>query len=223
MPVPVFQAPVGAPTTSAGATSRTTALPTGFAAGNLLLWATATKNNANHVYPAPWTKFGQINSGAGWTSSLAWKIAAITDGAGTVTWAGSAACISQIWRYSGTDPINPWGAAGGASIGTGTAHTSVGFTSTRANSLALLIDMTAVNTALGAIVGWTTNVSDGTGGATAVRLDALTKPMPTINTASGTVFPTGGNAAWIEYQLEILSPLVPGAGMAFSNMPMLGM
>src|SRR3974390_3550513 len=195
MPIPVFTAPVGTFTTSTGAIGLTPPLPVGFAAGDLFVWLTASKNNATHTYPAGWTKVGQATSGAAWVVSMAWKVAVSGDTAGSVTWTGSVACASQVWRYTGVDATTPLGAPA-TSVGTGSPHISSSITTTRANSLVGLFDVAASNTALGALTGWTRDVSNGTGGGVGIHFDEQSKGIANANTASGAVGPTGSAGAW---------------------------
>ena len=222
MPIPIFATPVGTFTTSTGATALAPPLPVGFAAGDLFFWMTASKNNAAHTYPAGWGTL-QTNSGAAWTVSVAAKMAVSGEVAAAVSWTGSAACASQVWRYTGVDATTPFGVLGTVSTGTGSPHISSSITTTRANSLVIVVDAAASNTALGALTGWTHDLSNGTGGGVGIHFDEQSKGIVAVNTASGAVGPTGSAAAWVEQQLEILSPVVVVPLRIFPNMPMLGM
>lgn len=177
----------------------------------VLLAAVTSKNNAVHsTATAGWTKLVQTNSGASFTASL-W-IAAETAAAPTFTWTGSVACSAQIAYWADIDnPLDVAAITAVASTSTGATnpHTSTGFNSTRANSLAVYVDVSAANTALQSTVGWTEDVDNGSatdGGRTVFGHKALA----TIGTASGGQSITGAVAAWVNWQLEIVPTVAAG-------------
>jgi hypothetical protein len=205
MAVPAFGASGTLGAASTG-TSISPALPSR-AAGNLLVGIVATKNNATHTWPAGWTKVSQTNSGASWTVSWAWRIATNTaaDGPPSVSWTGSVANTGQLWTYTGNDGSAPIGAASAAATGTVSPHTSTSITSTRDSSLAIYLDACATNTALTTPSGYTSHVSS-TSATSVTAINSGDKTVTASGTATGAISTAGGAAAWVEIQVEILSP-----------------
>lgn len=197
----------GTRVSSAGATSAVPALPASLVTGNILLAICGTKNNATHTTATSgWNKIDQRNSGTGWTVSLFWRKVDGTQTAPTITWTGSVANFAIQYQFNGTDPNNPIGAFLGNN-GTTSPHTNAGITGTRANSQVIYIGGAAANTAYGATTGWTER--EDTGSNTGATRQVVGERNTRINSgdASGSTSSTGAAAAWVMYQVELLSPL----------------
>lgn len=200
---PVFIA-AGTRSQSAGATSLNPSKPSVQGQNGLLLCVVTSKNNATHSCATPgWAQVGsQVNSGANFTASL-WRAA---EGAGnpTITWAGSVACSAQIAYY--TDPQNTVDTTLGTpstNNGTGATHSTTAITTTRDNTLAVYIDVSAANTACATPAGWTEQ--NDTGSATdAGRTVFGDKAVATSGSSSGAISVTGANAAWVQIQVEVM-------------------
>lgn len=210
------QQSIGAFAASASAAALTPGLPTVDTNGNGgLLAICVSKNNAVHsTATSGWSKITQVNSGASFTVSL-WK-AAQGSAAPAFTWTGAAACSAQISYY--TDPQNTVDAAGiallgAAGSGTTSTHTSAGGNTTANNVDAVYIDVCAANTAVGTPAGWTED-SDA-GSATSVTRHVFgEKAVATSGTASGAISVTGGNAAWVQFQVQIAGTAAAAAMQA---------
>jgi hypothetical protein len=207
----------GARATSAGAATIAPAKPTVDGAGGILLAVVTSKNNATHsCSTSGWVQIGvQVNSGASFTASL-W-VAAESAAAPTFTWTGSVACSAQISYY--TDPANSVfigsSVIGAASTGTTSPHSSAAITTDAANTLAILIDVAAANTALTAPSGWALDVSNGS--ATDVgRTTFGSKSVATSATSTGAVSSAGAAAAWVQWQIE-LKGATAAAGLSVSK------
>jgi hypothetical protein len=168
-----------------------------------LLAVVTSKNNAVHACADPaWVKVDQQNSGASFTASL-W-IAAASAAAPTFTWAGSVASSAQIFNYSaGEGPID---VAAGASLSVTTGatnpHTSSAIVSTREGSLAVYVDVVAVNSGAPAPAGWDEKIDSGSatdGGAHHVG----DKAFATLGGSSGAISISAGAAAWVQWQVEM--------------------
>jgi hypothetical protein len=200
---PAFGAAGTRSSASSGA-SVTPALPTGIAAGMLLIAAVGSKNNAAHTWPAGWVKQDQQNSGTGWTVSWAIRIATGSDSAPAVTWSGSVANFGQVWRYTGSDQADPIGAVT-HNAGTSSPHSCTGFTSTDDNSTATYLDGSAANTALTTPSGYTSRISNGSNtGST--HNDSGDKSLGASGSSSGSISTAGAAAAWVMWQIELLAP-----------------
>jgi hypothetical protein len=201
--MPAFVA-VGTRATSAGAATISPAKPTIVGnAGGVLLAVVTSKNNAVHsCSTSGWSLVGsQINSGASFTASL-W-IAAEGAAAPTFTWTGSVACSAQVAYY--WDSLGPMDVSVSASSnanGTTSTHTSAAFTSTRANALAVYIDVAAANTALATPAGWTEQVDAGSA-TDAGRTVWGDKVLGASGSSSGAISVTGAAAAWVQWQVEL--------------------
>jgi hypothetical protein len=224
---------------SAGATTLTPALPAQDTnPKGVILAICATKNNAVHsTATSGWVNKTQVNSGAGWTVSL-WAAPA-GSAAPVFTWTGSVACSAQCVYYS--DPQNTMSAAGVSVLGTpgtGTTspHTSAGANTTAAAALVAYIDACAANASAGTSAGWTELFDNGS--ATSVsRFVWGDKQVPTSGTASGAISITGGVAAYVQFQVQLIGDtppagfqvtkefmgawLDPPGGVDFSKMEML--
>lgn len=212
---PAFRV-AGARAQSAGATSIAPAKPAVDGQNGILLCVVTSKNNAAHsTGTSGWSQIGaQINSGANFTASL-W-IAAESAGAPTFTWTGSVACSGQICYYS--DPANVVSTSIGASAsnsGATATHSSAAFTSTQNNSLAVYVDVAAAATALTNPSGW--SADSDTGSATdAGETSFGSKAIAASGSSSGAISVTGANAAWVEWQIELLGQ-TPTAGFQISR------
>lgn len=199
---PVFSSSGALALTSSG-TSLAPAKPTVDSAAGLLVASVCSKNNATHTTVTPgWTKIAQTNSGASFTASI-W-IALESAAAPTFSWTGAAAGHAQIAYYS--DPAN--GVNNGISVtgttgsGTTSTHTSTGFNSDAADTLAIYTDACAANTAIATPAGWTENVDNGS--ATSTTRQAFgSRSLAASGSASGNVSIVGGAAAWVQFQIEI--------------------
>jgi hypothetical protein len=205
MTFPAFGA-AGTRSSASSGTTSTPALPSGITAGQCLIGIVGTKNNATHNWPAGWTKVDQQNSGSSWTVSWAIRIATGSDSAPAVTWTGSVSNFGKVVRYTGTDPVWPIGAFL-HNAGTTSPHSTATNTTTRNSSLNLYLDASAANTALTTPSGYTSRVSEGS--ATGTTHDDLgDKQVANAGTSSGAISTSGAAAAWVEWQIELLSPLI---------------
>ena len=203
---------------SSGATSLSPALPASRTTGNLLIAVAGSKNNFAHTCTtAGWTKFAQQNSGTAWTVSL-WvyrRTQGGVDGSETApaitVGTSSVACFAQVIQYSGTfDPTDFLGGEVNVNTGTGSTHSCNGIVTTADNSLVIYIDAAAANTALNTPAGWTENLDNGSNtGAT--RNANGSKAIETAGTSSGNISVSGANAAWVMWQIELRSQVVPHA------------
>ncbi len=196
---------VGTRNASAGAASIAPAKPTVNGQNGILLAVVTSKNNATHsTATGGWSQIGtNVNSGASFTASL-W-IAAESAAAPTFTWTGSVACSGQIAYYS--DPAAVTSSTIGASTnntGSTSTHSTSAIVTTANLSLAVYIDVAAANTALTSPGGvWTQN--NDTGSATdAGRTTFGSQSFATSGTSSGAISVTGANAAWVQWQVEVL-------------------
>lgn len=204
---------VGTSAVSAGATSRTPALPASRTNGNILIAVVGSKNNATHsISGSGWASLAsQTNSGTGWTVSYWWRVVDGTEAAPTISWTGSVACFGQIVQYTrqNSDTAAPFGTIGTAGTGTGATHTSTGFNSTRNNSLIIYLDAAIANTAIATPTNWTERFDAGS--ATSVtRFAGGDRTLTTSGSASGNISVTGAAAAWVQRQFELLEPILTG-------------
>jgi hypothetical protein len=213
---PVFESSTPG-SASASATTLTAPLAGVSTNGNGIFIAyCVTKNNAAHsCSTGGWSLVNQTNSGASFTCSV-W-VAAQSAAAPVFTWTGAAAGLAECQYYA--DPQNTMSTTvtllGTPGTGTGTTHSSAGGNSTANNIDAIYLDVCAINTALATPAGWTEN-SD-TGNTTAgIRRVYGEKSIATSGTASGAISVTGGNAAWIQFQLQIVGS-TPSAGFQVSK------
>lgn len=211
---PIFRA-AGSRSQSASAASIAPSKPAVDGAGGILICVVQSANNGVHsTATGGWSKLGQQNSGAGFTASI--FVAAESAGAPTITWAGSVACAAQIFYYA--DPHNTTDTTLGAnsvSSGTTSTHTSTAVNTTRNNSLMIYVDAAAANTGLAVPSGWTEDADNGSG--TDGGDDATgSKSVATSGTSSGAISVTGANAAWVQWQIEIMGS-VPTAGLQASQ------
>jgi hypothetical protein len=114
--------------------------------------------------------------------------------------AGSA----QIAYYSDAANVVNNGVSVSGTTGTGSTstHTSTGFNTDADNALALYLDACAANTAIATPSGWTEDL-DGGSATSATRQAFGSKSIATSGTGSGNISVTGGNAAWVQFQIEI--------------------
>lgn len=200
---PIFRGN-GAVAATASGTSLAPAKPTLDTNGNGAQLAIVTsKNNATHsTATSGWVKIAQTNSGASFTASL-W-IAAEGAAAPTFTWTGAAAGSAQIVYY--TDPQNTMHngvtVSGTTGAGVTTTHTSTGFNTDADNALAVYVDACAVSTAMAQPSGWTEDLDNGSG-TSATRHVFGSKSVATSGSGSGNISVTGGNAAWVQFQIEL--------------------
>lgn len=199
---PAFQG-VGGLSVTAGAASLAPAKPAVDGQNGLLVAIVCSKNNATHsTATSGWSKIAQTNSGASFTASI-W-IAPESSGAPTFTWTGSAAGHAQIAYYSDAANVvnNGVSVSGTTGTGTTTTHTSTGFTSDATNALAIYADACAANTAIATPSGWTED-ADGGSATSATRQAFGSKSIASSGSGSGNISVTGGNAAWVQFQIEI--------------------
>ena len=192
---------------SAGATTLNGSVPASLVDGNILISHISVKNNETiTVSGTGWTKWNQVNSTAGFTDCLAWCLVSGTPPSCTFTWSSSVACRTITYQYSGT-ARNPFGASL-SNTGSTSTHSNSGITTTRNNSMVIYIDGCAANTALATPAGWTENEDTGSSTA-AIRGTMGSKAITSSGSASGSISVTGGNAAWVMWQIE-LKPLELG-------------
>lgn len=211
---PVFPA-VGARAQSAGAVTLTPAKPSVMTTGGVLLAVCQTKNNAVHATATPgWVNIGQVNSGASFTASL-W-IAPESAAAPVFTWSGSVACGAQVaYLVSGSGNLDSAAGASSNSNGLTGTHTSTSVNTTRNDSLVLYVDAAAANTATATPAGWTENVDNGS--ATDAGHNSFgSKAVAVSGSASGAISISGANAAWVQWQVEIMMA-APAAALAASK------
>ena len=211
---PIFNS-VGTRSTSAGATSRAPAKPSAASANGLMLCVVTTKNNETHsTATAGWALLSQVNSGAGFTASL-WHAKGDAV-APTFTWTSSVACSAQISYYD--DPANVVDVVLGATTsnsGTTSTHSTSSVNTTRSNSLVVYADVAAANTALATPSGWTEDVDAGSA-TDAGRSTWGSKAVASSGSASGAISVTGANAAWVQWQVEVMGEAAP-AGFQVSE------
>lgn len=180
------------------------AKPTVDGAAGILIAVVASKNNTTHTTSTTgWSKLTQVNSGANWTVSIFY--AAESAGAPTFSFGATVAGHGQIFYYA--DPANSvdlvlTSSASSSSTGATSTHTSTSINTTRDNSLVVYLDACSVSTALATPAGWTENIDNGSA-TSATRQGAGSKSVATSGSASGAISITAGNAAWVQYQLEI--------------------
>lgn len=197
---------------SAAATSRTPGLPASRANGNVLLCVCVSKNNTTHaITGAGWAAvpgFSQF-AVANMTVSLWYCIVDGSEGTPTISWSGSVACGAQIIQYTRAVEASPapFGTIGTKNNGATATHTSTGFNTTRANSLAIYFDLTIANTAVSTPSGWTEQFDAGSGPA-AIRIAGGAKSVATSGTGTGSISLTGAGSQWLQFQLELLEPVV---------------
>lgn len=197
---------IGAGSTSAGATSRNPGLPASRSNGNLLIAICASKNNATHTWSGTgWVKFDQVDSGASFTVSLAYRIVDGAEAAPTASWSGSVAAAAAIVQWSGTDGGNPFDGAHNSNTGSSTTHSVSEVTTTRADSRVIYIDWCAVATELATPSGWTEN-SDLSSVTPDIERTVGGKNVAASGSGAGNISVTGGNAAWVMWQIELRSP-----------------
>ena len=198
-----FYVTTGARAQSASAATLTPAKPTIEQSGGVLLAVVTSKNNATHATATSgWTRVGaQVNSGASFTASL-W-IAPASAAAPVFTWTGAVACSAQVAYYFDlAGPMDVSVNASSVNAGTGITHSCFGFNSTRANALAVYIDVAAGNLVLAQPTGWTERVDGGS--ATDVgRTVWGDKALGAAGSASGAISVAGANAAWVQWQVEL--------------------
>lgn len=210
---------VGTRSQSAGAATLSPAKPTAASANGFLLAVVTSKNNATHsTATSGWTLIAQVNSGASFTASL-WR-AKGNAAAPTFTWTGSVACSAQIAYYD--DPANVVDTAIGSSTnnnGTTSTHSTSAFTSTRANSLAVYVDVAAANTAAAQPSGWTEDV-DGGSATDAGRTVWGSKTLGASGSSSGAISITAANAAWVQFQVEVMGEAAAANSLQVSKAAM---
>lgn len=182
-------------------------VPASLVSGNILISHCSVKNNETiTVTGTGWSKLGQVNSTASFTDCLAWCVVTGTPPSCTFTWTTAAACRTITYQYSGTQEY-PFGASL-SNTGSTSTHSNTGITTTGDRSMVIYIDGCAANTALATPAGWTE--SEDTGSTTAaIRGTMGNKAVTTGGTASGSISVTGGAAAWVMWQIELLSAFRP--------------
>lgn len=205
------------PVQNNSAATLTPPLPTSRVSGNAIYAVCVSKNNAVHsTSTAGWVKKDQVNSGASFTASL-WECEVDgTEAAPVFTWTGAAACSARVWQYTRDDFSTALTGAFSSNFGTGTTHTSPALTTTANNSRIMYVDVCGANTAASAPSGRTERFDAGnaTGATRMVVGDSL---VTTAGGSSGSSSLTGGNAAWVQWQVELLEPLFTGDTYAITN------
>jgi hypothetical protein len=200
-----------------GSNSATTLTPVRVSTLNRLHLAVVNvKSNATITTATTgWTKMRQDNSGTGFTTAL--FFGRNTPANPVFTWTGAAACGAVILSLVNDDNPEDATAFGAITVtsGTGTTHTSSPITSTRVGSLALCLDTCAANTAVSAVPGWTEYMDLGPS-AGANRFMANGLELPNVGDTSNAISVTGGNAAWLQYQIEIMIA-APASGLQFNS------
>lgn len=194
--------------TLTSATSATPAMPTGWAAGNLLLVYIVTTTQVVFLSTPGYTLLTSYTGGNPFVY-IYYRVAVAGDTAQTFVFTPAANGYAAQAYYTGNSTSNPIGAKGSVSTGATITHTSTAFTSTSSNSIAILFDATVNIVNLVAPSGWTTNtsVASATGSIT-------TCSKSTSAATSG----TGGNVAWTSLQFEIVGPSISPFAM-----PMMGL
>ncbi|MGX7896903.1 hypothetical protein [Tsuneonella sp. HG222] len=199
---PVFNS-VGTRAQSAGATTLSPTKPSAASTNGFMLAVVTSKNNATHsTATSGWSLIAQVNSGASFTASL-WQ-AKGNAGAPTFTWSGSVACSAQIACYDdAANVVDTAIGASGSNSGATSTHSTSAITTTRANSLAVYVDVSAANTAMAAPSGWTEQ-NDAGSATDAGRTVWGDKAVASLGGSSGAISVTGANAAWVQFQVEIM-------------------
>jgi hypothetical protein len=212
---------VGTQSGQASGTTITPALPAGLAVGNLIISVAAVKNNSTLTWPAGWTKVSQTNSGASWTVAWAWRINVTGVTAPAITIGTSAAATAQCWSYTGQDQFGPIGRVGAAGTGTTSPHTCNGSATTRTNSFNLYIDACAAATALTNPTSTTpatyTQRSATTNATSVTSISLGDGSVATQGSVTSNLSSTGGAAAYVEWQIEILAPMPPDTDIQHLN------
>lgn len=205
---PVFQR-IGTRSQSSGAATISPSLPSIDNARGLFVCVVHSKNNATHsCATSGWTKLGQVNSGANFTASI--FTAKEDAGAPTITWTGSVACAAQIAYYA--DPANSVDStlgASGSNSGATSTHSTSAINTTRNNSLVIYVDAAAANTAMAQPSGWTED-NDAGSATDAGRFVFGSKAVATSGSSSGAISVTGANAAWVQWQIELMTGVAAG-------------
>lgn len=194
--------------------TRTPGLPASRANGNILIAICLTLNNATHaVSGAGWSLIlPQTNSGTGFTVSCWWRVVDGSETSPVFSWTGSVANAAVIKQYSRSnfDNINPFGAIGTPSTGSGTNHTSTEIVTTQANSLAIYIDNGETIAGMATPAGWSENwdQSRGKGGS---------KVIAGSGVGSGNISVLADAAgAWVQFQIELREAVVPAIPQTIS-------
>lgn len=197
-----FVSTTGNTTLSPGRPGRANTIKSGM---GILMAVCSIKSNASiSTATIGWTKLFQSNNGANFTQAI--FIAPASASAPVFTWSGSVAGMASVVCYESTeDPIETT-VVGTDSVntGTGTAHSTTGFNTTRINSAVAYVDTTDVGyTATGTPSGWTEITDDGSSGA-GLSYGTGWKSLPVLASASGNINITGANGNWIQRQIEII-------------------
>lgn len=201
MPATYFSASARA--AAAAVTTITPGLPSGQSRGVVYAVVSSANNAVHATATTGWTKKGQWNSGANFTVSLFYADRSAVAAGPTVTWAGAANASGQCTGWD--DPLNPLIADPGTVVsntGTGTNHSSASFNATAPDSLAIYFDLCAVNTALATPAGWTEHADAGSA-TDAARTVFGSRSLTNTGDASGAIAVVGGNAAWVQLQVEL--------------------
>lgn len=138
--------------------------------------------------------------------SIAYRLVDGSEAAPTASWSPVGNGIGRVFQWSGVAQESPFASgANGSNTGTGATHSKTGVTTTRDESRVIYIDGCDANTALGTPSGWTED-SDAGGGGDEMRIAVGGKDVATSGSASGDISVTGGNAAWVMWQIELRSP-----------------
>jgi hypothetical protein len=207
---------------SASAATLTPTLTTDAARPSRLKMAVCqVKNNAViTTATAGWTKIAQQDSGAGFTAAL--FIGTATAANPVFTWTGAAACGAVQWYYSNGSDVVETAVIGAISVntGSGATHSSAAVTTTRYGSLAVYVDVTAANTSLATPANWTENFELGTATDQGATVSG-SRQMAAAGSSSGAISVTGGAAAWVQWQVELLITAAP-AGLTTAETEVTG-
>src|SRR5262245_32100783 len=142
-------------------TSATCGFPAGAVGGDYIFAAFQSANNFTHVWPASWTKLGQVNSGTGFTMSWGWTIYNGVDGNVAVQVnSASAALLSRVTvAYRGGDIVVPDTQV--SNSGSTTSESVTSYDTTRANSIDVCFISGQGNTISVGPSGYTNRLNSG--------------------------------------------------------------
>lgn len=193
---------------SGGATTTSPTLPGSRVTGNILIAFAGFKAAGTPTLTTGpgWVVIDTQTVGT-WSAIVAWRRIDGTEAAPTFTSpGGSVANFSQALQMTGPDPnmVSPIGAKS-ANTGSTSTHSVNALTTTRNASGVIYLDAAAANTALTSPGGvWTQDIDQGS--ATGATRDSMGHSyVATSGSSSGNISTTGANAAWVMWQIELLS------------------
>lgn len=194
---------------SKGATgsTMTQSHPTGILPGDLLLIGASQQSNATITLTTGgtgWTALTQRNQGASFTARGFWKIADGTE-SGTVTLdfaSNTAEAQSRMYVYRDTKAKGTPLALESLNSGNGTTVTFTGITTTDADSRAVGLEFSSVNTAFGAPTQSFVEDAD-TGNATSTQRTGLIGKDMAAAAATNSPTATCGSSDWVSMLYEL--------------------